>query len=441
MAEEQNDKETRQLDYLIRKLGFSQQDILDVCSHPGWNPGRIIAEFHRLDQIPGFQGEQYAREHFFEANPDLLEEYSPAQEGQPNETNNILSFFLTLDQFEQKEAEWLFAGYIPKGQITTLASDGGIGKTSVWVDLAAAVSSGSPSILSSEPRQPGKVLYLSTEDSTRVVLKKRLLTARAIEKNVIAPDFSAKDPAGILDKIKFGSKELDTVLDALRPDLCIFDPIQGFIPKGTQMGDRAAMRACLAPLISMGEKYGTTFLIICHTNKRQTASGRDRIADSADVWDISRSVLMMGWTEEEGVRYLSHEKCNYGRLQDSILFTVDNQGLINTVGTTWKRDRDYQAGSSGKSGSKPTAREDCETWLIRTLEEQGGKMLIKELDHLAVNYGFSEGTLKRAKSEAAKDGKTRSYGDGYGKDKKYYIRVDSVRCKPLYLLSFSLLDT
>ena len=32
----------------------------------------------------------------------------------------------TLDQFEQKEADWLFQGYIPKGQITTLASDGGI---------------------------------------------------------------------------------------------------------------------------------------------------------------------------------------------------------------------------------------------------------------------------------------------------------------------------
>lgn len=31
-------------------------------------------------------------------------------------------------------------------------------------------------------------------------------------------------------------------------------------------------------------------MVICHTNKRKGAFGRDRIADSADLWDIARSV-------------------------------------------------------------------------------------------------------------------------------------------------------
>ena len=426
MTDDQKEKECRQTDYLTGKCGFSPLDIIRLRSHPGkWTPGRIIAECKRLEELTdengkplGFHGEEYYREHFFEAHPELLEETQPAKE---TESASLLSHFLTLDQFEQQQAEWLIPGYVPKGQITTLASDGGIGKTSVWVALAAAVSSGSPSFLDEEPRHAGKVLFLSTEDSIRIVLKKRLVTAGAIERNIIAPDF-AKDAEGVLSRIKFGSKELDSILSTLRPDLCIFDPIQGFIPQGTQMGDRAAMRACLAPLISMGEKYGTTFLIICHTNKRNE-SGRNRIADSADVWDISRSVLMMGWTEDDGVRYLSHEKCNYGKLQDTILFTVDRDGIINTVGTTWKRDRDYQAGSGGKSGSKATVREDCETWLIRTLEENGGKMKTKELSDLAGKVGFSEKTLERAKKAASQAEKIRSFRDGFGKDSTYFTQL------------------
>ena len=321
----------------------------------------------------------------------------------------------TLDQFEQKEADWLFQGYIPKGQITTLASDGGIGKTSLWISLAAAVSSGKPCFLDGAAREPGKVLFMSTEDSVRVVLKKRLLAAGAMESNVISPDFSS-DEGGLFRRIRFGSRDLEQVIAGVKPDLCIFDPLQGFLPQGTQMGDRAAMRNCLAPLISLGEKYGTAFLIVCHTNKRQNASGRNRIADSADLWDISRSVLMMGWTDEEGVRYLSQEKCNYGPLQESILFTMDEDGVIHPVGTTWKRDREFH--SEGKS---PRCRqEDAGKWLIDYLEEHGGRESTKTLADEAEKEGISEKTLERARKALQLEGKIRSGCTGYKSEKRYY---------------------
>lgn len=99
------------------------------------------------------------------------------------------------------------------------------------------------------------------------------------------------------------------------------------------------MRDCMAPLISLGEETGTTFIVVCHTNKRPKASGRDRIADSADLWDVSRSVLMAGYTEDQGVRYLSNEKNNYTTLQETLLFTIDNSGQAHAEGTSWKRDR------------------------------------------------------------------------------------------------------
>lgn len=56
-----------------------------------------------------------------------------------------------------------------------------------------------------------------------------------------------------------------------------------------------------------GEKYGTTFIIIVHTNKQVGLWGRKRIADSADIWDIARSVLIAG-EANDGLRYISQEK-------------------------------------------------------------------------------------------------------------------------------------
>lgn len=81
------------------------------------------------------------------------------------------------------------------------------------------------------------------------------------------------------------------------------------------------MRNCLNPLIGLGEEYGTTFLIVVHTNKRQGVYGRNRIADSADVWDIARSVLITG-AAKDNMRYLSHEKSNYGEPGRTVLYTI-----------------------------------------------------------------------------------------------------------------------
>ena len=392
----------------LTRLGFSPLDIDRIKRH-GYTDAQIIYAVNDLIKHAGAT-EGTVRDVFEEAMPELFEE---------GLTSGHSSLFKTLDQFEQKQADWLFQGYIPKGQITTLASDGGIGKTSLWVSLAAAVSSGEPSFLDHEARKPGKVLFMSTEDSVRVVLKKRLVAAGAAEHNIITPDFS-KDETGFLRKVKFGTQELEDVISAIKPDLCIFDPLQGFLPQGTQMGDRAAMRNCLAPLISLGEKYGTTFLIICHTNKRQSASGRNRIADSADLWDISRSVLMMGWTEDKGVRYLSQEKCNYGPLQETILFSIDRDGVIHPVGTTWKRDREFQA--SRKTQNSAPKRNDCKDWILETLMANEGSLKTRELEDLAKFDGYSPKTLRSAKDELKTEGKIYYRAEGF-KDKTWYIHL------------------
>lgn len=336
-------------------------------------------------------------------------------------------YFKPLFDFEEQEAKWLIEGWLPEGQITLLAADGGVGKTTLWCDVAAAISSGKQCILDAEGtvREPKKVLVLTTEDSINKKLKAKLKAAGADESNIMALDLQQDRDGEALSSLTFGSKELSSVIRAFHPALCIFDPVQGFIPPDINMGSRNAMRCALAPLIPLGEECGTTFLIICHSNKRKGASGRDRIADSADLWDISRSVMMAGYTQVKGIRYLSNEKNNYAALPDTVLFSINKSGLIEKNGTTDKRDRDYAAAALQYKSEEKSApqRDDCKRFIIDILKAcEGNKIRSSELNNLARDEGYSKGTLQRAKDDLRATGEIFVEREG-GKDGAWYVKL------------------
>ena len=256
----------------------------------------------------------------------------------------------------------------------------------------------------------------------RKKLRKKLRLSGANMNNIITPDFVG-DHSGVLHKLKFGSAEMEKVLRTFRPVLCIFDPVQGFTPPKVNMGSRNEMWDCMAPLLSVGEEINTMSLVVCHTNKRKGASGRDRIADSADLWAIARSVMMAGYTEDQGVRYLSNEKNNYAQLQETILFTIDNDSQIQKEGTSWKRDRDYILGAEiAKSAPK---REDCKAFLLQILEEAGGAMPTSDLEDKAKKSGYSFTAVKRAKKELKEERTIEYFQTGSAKsgDKIWHVRL------------------
>lgn len=337
-----------------------------------------------------------------------------------------LGLFAPLTDFQEEEARWLIPGWLPEGQITLLAGDGGVGKTSIWVNLAASVSAGKPSILDATEtaRGPGSVLISTTEDSISKKLLKKLREAGAMLENIRAMNLAA-DKSGQLREFKFGSDMLAQVIRTYRPTLAVFDPVQGFIPPLLNMGSRNAMRDCLAPLVTLGEEVGTTFLLICHSNKRKGAYGRDRIADSADLWDISRSVLMCGYAKDRGERYLSQEKSNYAALRETALFTIDGRGQVVKTGTTWKRDRDFVQEET-RATSAPH-REECKSFLFQTIEEAGGAMPTADLDAKAEQAGYSFTAIKRAKSDLKKECRVSYFSTGSAKDgsRVWHIKLET----------------
>ena len=328
---------------------------------------------------------------------------------------------VTMDSAQEKSPDWLITDYMPRYQITSLAGDGGSGKTTVWCALAAAVSSGNKSFLESflpddwGKGDPQKVMFFSAEDSFEYTLKRRLRKNGAILENIFSIDI-ADDR---FQDIKFNSSFLDRLLDKYRPALCIFDPIQAFVPPDIRMGDRNAMRNCLAPLIGYGEKYGTTFLIVEHANKQSGVWGRKRIADSADIWDISRSVIMAGETNEQGIRYLSHEKSNYGLTGSTILYTIDDE-VVNFKGYTFKKDKDFVTEDDYTTRQAPQ-REEAKEFILDFLKD--GEKEVSELDAMAKAQSISANSLKNAKADLKKEGQVKYRSEGYGPSKQFFISL------------------
>lgn len=328
-----------------------------------------------------------------------------------------------LTDIEEDEPNWLITDYIPRYQITALAGDGGSGKTTVWCALAAAISSGNvPFLLKGDGYeeagieiQPGKVMIFSSEDSLEYTLKRRLRKNGANMANVVSIPVSDERFA----EVKFNSEFLDKLLDKHRPVLCIFDPIQAFVPPEIRMGDRNAMRSCLSPLIGYGEKYETTFLIIVHSNKQSGVWGRKRMADSSDVWDISRSVIMAGETKMDGVRYLAHEKSNYGCTASTVLFGIEDE-VIRWIGYSNKKDKDYVTEADFNTRQKPQ-RDEAKDFILDFLKD--GEKEVAELGEVAKACGISDNALRNAKAELKKEGKIKVWSIGNQNGKKYFLRV------------------
>ena len=247
----------------------------------------------------------------------------------------------------------------------------------------------------------------------RKKLKKRLRLCGARMVNLVTLDLSS--PA--LWDLRLGSKELAQFIGAYRPALCVLDPIQGFLPDGVNMASRNEIRACLAPLISLGEEYGTAFLLVCHTNKRAGAWGRTRLADSADLWDAARSVWMMG-DAGNGKRYLSQEKNNYGELQPTQLYTFSDTGLLLPAGVTHKRDREFQLETQPRQAPK---REGCKEAILEVLQRESKPIPVALLDQQLQEEGYSRRILQSVKEELKSTGLIKYQRQGGRKDGRWEV--------------------
>ena len=199
------------------------------------------------------------------------------------------------------------------------------------------------------------------------------------------------------------------------PALVIIDPLQSFLPAGVEMASRNQMRSILLPLKAIAAAQRCAVLLVMHSNKKMGVSGRARLADSSDIWDMARSVLMMGRSNSDGKIYLSHEKSSYSRPQQTVLLHIEDVELdgVRTAqavfdGCTDKKDADFIKEPRVRQAQ---TKEDTRDAILNVLAESRlGSMASSELRAAVVQeIGCSERTYKSAYAELVKAGDIGKY--------------------------------
>lgn len=315
-----------------------------------------------------------------------------------------------LENVPIQNVSWLVEGLLPMGEVSLLGADGGTGKGIWQAQLIAYVTAGKTSgFFPLPPQQTGKVLLLAGEDDPGKVLKARLLAAGADMNRVLvltADDYFGKTGQPLTLK----DQALADFAAKAGPLLLIVDPLQSFLPADVEMASRNQMRGALLPLRAIAAKQGCAVLIVMHSNKKQGVSGRARLADSSDIWDMARSVLMMGRAKNDGKIYLSHEKNSYARPQQTVLLHIDDVEVegVKTAravfdGYTDKKDADFIEERRVRTAE---TRQDTRSAILNVLSESRlGSMPSNELRAAVLReIGCSDGTYNRAYTELIKSG-------------------------------------
>lgn len=333
---------------------------------------------------------------------------------------------LTADKVVPREQEFVIPYYIPRGEITILAGDGGLGKTTVWCDLASALTAGrmpffiQPEILPKgwDQIEPERVAIFTNEEAFDVGIIKRLKAGNADLSRIVLPEEDA------VEKYRFdrdGIKRLEQLILLYHVEVLIFDPVQDFLPD-IKMNDRRAMRASFKPLANLCHKYGVTAIIAAHANKTPGVFGVKRIAESNDMPNVSRSVLMLGYTDsQETTRYMSHEKTNVGIRGKTTLFTIEGDQTPHFCGYSKKHDREYVLGNSREAYISPI-RDAAKDFVLEYLED-GEEHLMSDLDAAAAGQDISVATLKRAKTELRQEEQIKTRSEGFGNNKVFYVSL------------------
>lgn len=330
-----------------------------------------------------------------------------------------------------KETEWLFPGYLAKGELTLLAGPPSSGKTFLACYFAAAITKEDDLGYNNElPRTgTGNVIYISTEDRGDGSLVHRLIACGAdldciqiLDPNEESSEikaFSFSEPSHI-NSLKQINKALDESLN-----LIIIDPIYLAVENDYKSSSKS--RLALENLANLAKELNCAILGIAHTIKSPKGKGAlERITSPTSLQEVPRSILVTAEianrpTESGGnfvlVRAKNSNSEPGGGFEYSICTAndIDDSSSLSArfsikKSLTGYADDILRAAEKGKNTKLVRKQDVAKDLLIEHLSD--GKVVAgSELIQIAEAMGISENTLKIAKRELGVDSRKR-LGDG-----------------------------
>lgn len=294
-------------------------------------------------------------------------------------------------EINEKNIEWLWYPYIPKGMVTIVQGDPKSGKTFMLIDIISRITRGDKKPLSDERFEEGNVILQNNDDPRDATLKPRLNLLNANCDKVIFVDDEEK-PLYFSDLSR-----LEEAIKDKKPCLVVIDPIQAF------MGNKDAnslvqVRNALAPLKKIAETYNVAIVLVQHLKKGGEEKAIYKGVGSVDFIGFARSILMVVKEDDDSTRYLMHITSNVAKEGNCLSYRITNQGL------EWLESMKLSNINSFANQNNNTKFESAKNYIYGILA--GSKKISADyLNKLRVLGGFRERTYNEARSQLNKEKK------------------------------------
>lgn len=230
---------------------------------------------------------------------------------------------------------WLYGFDLVRGELTVIASPGGVGKSSLAIGMATSIATGRELLGEKIRGNDLNVLLINAEDSSTEI--RRRVWALSLAYNIAEQNLrrlsvaGADDPkvqrlsflktneknSSVLDHIGFDV--LESAFQQLRPDVVILDPLVALCAGGN-MNDNAAMSLVMRQLKRLAAQYNCAVLIVHHTRKGGDVGSAESISGASATVNLARHAIMpVPMTVDEATKFgvLPSERFRYFKLVDA----------------------------------------------------------------------------------------------------------------------------
>ncbi len=300
-----------------------------------------------------------------------------------------------MAHIRETSTEWLWYPYIPYGKVTIIQGDPGEGKTTLALNIAAALTRGRSITGSGTDPHTGQELYpvsviiQSAEDGLADTIKPRLLAADADCGFISGVDESTY-PLSITDG------RLDEVLRLTNARLIILDPLQAYLGPEVDMHRANSIRPVMTYLSNMAEQFGAAVILIGHMNKNMGTKAAYRGLGSIDLTAAARSVLLVARDKrDEDRRIVMQIKNSLAKEGRPVAFRLGENNSFTYEGEC---EADPDNILMGIAPAQPKQTDLARQFLMSELGNGEAKP-VKALTEKAENIGVSYATLYNAKKE------------------------------------------
>ena len=312
-----------------------------------------------------------------------------------------------------ERVEWLWPDRIPRGTLTLLVGDPGLGKSLLTIDLAAQLSRG-------ELGEAGAALLATGEDIASATVVPRLIAAGADLEQAHLVQRHLGGTESVL-QLPRDASALRAQVQQTRAKLVVIDPLMAFLAGSVDSYKDQSIRGALVPLQLLAENTGAAVVAVAHLNKGQDADPLRRIAGSIGLQAAARSILLLGRdpTDPDGERgnrrLLVHVKSSLSELAPSLTYEVSGVELddgVETARISCLGESPLGASELLASDLEPSSAMAEAMEHIR-VELADGPKAAKAMFASADDAGISRETLRRAKRRLGVESKRLDYDGGW----------------------------